>query len=228
MKSTSGSGHNVYPNADPAAPQANPTGAPAIQPAPSSGPQSKPKSFNVDRAGSKAASGNNKVTATSVGATSSGKPSADQAPGIAPGSPAAAAQEQATNDANARAAKLGMQATAVGATQDTVDHLSSKRPAQSDPAGGVKPTPAPSTGKPSPGSRQPLRAKAVEPSKLGSEDLLQRLRYFENLAETHVEYIKVLQGLVSRTGTAVPAMPHVKTLLSAAGNVDPNAKVAFG
>lgn len=219
MKTTTSSTHSTAPNADANAPQASPTGAPAVQAAATSGGQATPRSFNVNRAGSKAASGNNTLSATKVGASTTGKPSADQAGGIAPGSPAAALQAQANQDAVARAAKLGLQPT------DTVDQASSKRVAASDPAGGVKPTPAPKG--PSPGSRQPLRAKPVDPAKLGAEDLIQRLRYFENLDEVRVAYIKTLQALVSRTGTAVPAQPHVKTFLSPAGNVDPNAQVAY-
>jgi hypothetical protein len=222
MKTSSSSSHSTAPNKDPAAPQASPTGAPAAQAAPASNAQKR--TFNVPR------DPNNKVSAAKVGATPATGQPANQPAGGAPGSPAAAIQAQATADANARAAKLGsvVGAPAGGATQDTVaSSTSSKTVKASDPAGGVKPTPAPTRKGPSPGSRPPLRAKPVETAKLGAEDLLQRLRYFENLNEVQVKYIKALQGLVSRTGTAVPTMPHIAPFLSPAGNVDPNVQVTY-
>lgn len=55
------------------------------------------------------------------------------------------------------------------------------------------------------------------------EEIMQRLRYFENLVEHQFEHIKALGGALARTGTAVPSMPHFASLKSRLGNYNPHA-----
>lgn len=71
-----------------------------------------------------------------------------------------------------------------------------------------------------------LRASAFEDSDHdGSpfgEHIMQRLRYFENLAEHQFDHIATLSAMLSRSGAAVPAMPHFPSLKSPIGDFHPH------
>ena len=54
------------------------------------------------------------------------------------------------------------------------------------------------------------------------EHIMQRLRYFENLAEHQAKHIAVLSDMLTRHGAAAPVMPHFPELKSPVGNYDPN------
>jgi len=54
------------------------------------------------------------------------------------------------------------------------------------------------------------------------EHIMQRLRYFENLAEHQAAHIATLGALLTTHGVATPAMPHFPELKSPVGNHDPN------
>jgi len=61
----------------------------------------------------------------------------------------------------------------------------------------------------------------LEGSPMG-EHIMQRLRYFENLAEHQAAHIETLGALLVTHGAAVPVMPHFPELKSPVGNHDPN------
>lgn len=54
------------------------------------------------------------------------------------------------------------------------------------------------------------------------EHIMQRLRYFENLADHRAAHIQLLSELLTRHGVAPPVMPHFPELKSPVGNHDPN------
>jgi hypothetical protein len=54
------------------------------------------------------------------------------------------------------------------------------------------------------------------------EHIMQRLRYFENLADHRAAHIQLLSELLTRHGVAAPVMPHFPELKSPVGNHDPN------
>jgi hypothetical protein len=75
---------------------------------------------------------------------------------------------------------------------------------------GTKPAPAPQT--------------EVTYASVVHEAAHQRARYFENLSEHLFAHIKELGARLSRTGTAVPPMPHFEPLKTEYGDFDPNSR----
>lgn len=97
----------------------------------------------------------------------------------------------------------------------------------SKPAPALKPwvppkAPAPARPAAAAGSAPAPKLPVTRAADLTSEHLFQRLHWFENMFRHHRAYIADLQARLSRTGTAVPNMPHAAPLVSPAGDINPN------
>lgn len=85
--------------------------------------------------------------------------------------------------------------------------------------------PAAVTAQPTSSTQAVVSVQARSPAPVSQVEVgFQRARYFENLVEHLFAHIKDLNARLSRTGTAVPAIPHFQPLKNAAGDFDPNSQ----